>query len=40
MKTYEELTEILKEEARIQFPSDFQDRVYQTKGVEIEFSVK
>ena len=40
MKTYSELTEELKEEARILHPTDFEDWMYKTIGVEIEFSAK
>lgn len=40
MKVYNELTQDLKEEARILHPTDFEEWVYKTKGVEIEFSAK
>ena len=40
MKTYEELSEDLKEEARQLRPADYKEWVYKTAGVEIEFALK
>ena len=40
LKTYDELSAELKEEARRRWPSDYKEREYKTAGVEIEFSAK
>jgi len=40
MKTYNELSEDLKEEARNLHPIDFKEWVYHVQGVEITFSAK
>lgn len=37
MKTYNELSEDLKEEARELHPIDFEEWVYMVQGVEIAF---
>lgn len=40
MKTYEELDECQKEEARELHPEDYETWFYKTIGVHIEFSAK
>lgn len=40
MKAYKDLDDYLKEEARRLNPNDFEEYLYQTKGVEIEFCAK
>ena len=40
MKSYQELSEDLKEEAQILHPLDYESWVYKTQGVEISFSAK
>ena len=40
LKTYNELSKDLKEEARRLHPSDYKDWVYKTQGVEIAFSAQ
>lgn len=40
LKSYDELSEDLKEIARELHPDDFTEWVYMQRGVEIEFSAK
>lgn len=40
MKTYSELPDYLQEEAREMHPLDYEEWLYQTKGVEIEFCAR
>lgn len=40
LKTYEELNEVQKEEARQLHPTDYVEWVYKTAGVMIEFAAK
>lgn len=40
LKSYEELTEAQKEEARALHPTDYAEWFYKTAGVTIEFSAR
>lgn len=40
LKSYEELGEDMKEDARVLHPDDYEDWLYRTQGVEIYYSTK
>lgn len=40
MKSYEDLSKELKEEAKELHPKDYKEWLYKVRGVEIEFSAK